>query len=63
MNSHEDNISPRFALAALNVSKTLSKLSNPRNETLIAFGRGGHANAMRVINPSVPKWLKHNVHE
>ena len=55
MNSHEDNISPRFALADLNVSKTLSKLSNPRNETLIAFGRGGHANAMRVIKPSVPK--------
>ena len=54
INSHEESISPKLALAALNVSKTFSKLSKPKKETLIAFGRGGQANAIRVTNPSVP---------
>ena len=57
MNSHEDNISPKLVLAALNVSSTFEKLSSPRNETLIAFGRGGQANAILVTTPRVPNNL------
>ena len=61
INSHEESISAKLDLAALNVSNTLEKLSNPRNETLIALGRGGQASAILVTNPSVPNFAKWSV--